>query len=168
MTAPQWTNVLLRTVAWFAAFVFWAYYKKPADASFAAVPTGPRGLVGLALLAFGISLYLWSAITLARSIRGPTEPTNALVTQGPYRHVRNPMYLGGVAAFVGIYVIYAQLRTLDLVAGMLVLLLMHLAVVRLEEPATRKRYGAAYDLYSSQVPRWLPRLRPAPLPPQTR
>ena len=54
MKHGQWTNVTLRELAWLAAFVFWAYYKKPADTSFLQIRLDPIGFIGLGLVIAGI------------------------------------------------------------------------------------------------------------------
>jgi protein-S-isoprenylcysteine O-methyltransferase Ste14 len=71
--------------------------------------------------------------------------------------VRNPMYVGLVLALLGESAIFRS-PALLLYAGV-VWLCCHLFVVLYEEPALRRRFGAAYDDYRGQVPRWLPRLR---------
>jgi protein-S-isoprenylcysteine O-methyltransferase Ste14 len=132
----QGANVAFRELIWLGAFVFWACYKKPADASFLDLRLDPIGLMGLALLAPGLVVHLWSAVVLAMTIGKPAGLTGFPATNGPYHWVRNPMYLAGAAVFVGIYLVYAELRLADLVGAMVVGVLLHLYVVRVEEPAT--------------------------------
>lgn len=77
---------------------------------------------------------------------------------GPYRFVRNPMYLGGFLILLGFGLVRrSPAITLFAFAW---LLLVHLAVVALEEPDLRRKFGESYDDYRRGVPRWLPR-RPA-------
>jgi protein-S-isoprenylcysteine O-methyltransferase Ste14 len=87
----------------------------------------------------------------------PPAPTERLVTGGLYSRVRNPMYLGVVAAIVGQSAILAS-PLLLLYAGVVALTVW--AFVRwYEEPTLRRQFGAAYDDYCERVPAWLPRLR---------
>jgi protein-S-isoprenylcysteine O-methyltransferase Ste14 len=158
MKVGQWANVAVRELIWLGAFVFWAWYKKPAPASFLEVRPGVLGVIGLGLIVVGVVAHLWSAVALAMTIGNPAGLTSSLAKHGPYHYIRNPIYLAGVMVFVGIYLIYAELRVVDAAAAVVVGLLLHLYVVRVEEPATRKRLGATYDEYCRQVPRWLPRL----------
>ena len=88
-TRAKWVNVALRELAWLAAFLFWAYYRKPADSSLLRIDS--RGIVGLALVAAGIVLQFWSAIILAEAIVNPPG-FNGVAEAGPYRYVRNPIY----------------------------------------------------------------------------
>ena len=97
-------------------------------------------------------------MVLARAIGTATGHTGDLAKQGPYQYVRNPLYLAGALVFVGLYLLYAEFRLIDFVAAGVVGLLLHLYVVRVEEPATRQRLGAEYDEYCREVPRWMPRL----------
>jgi protein-S-isoprenylcysteine O-methyltransferase Ste14 len=74
--------------------------------------------------------------------------------------VRNPIYLAGAPIFLGIYLLYAEWRRVDVIAALALPLVFHGMVVRLEEPALRKRLGSAYEEYCRRVPRWIPRLKP--------
>jgi protein-S-isoprenylcysteine O-methyltransferase Ste14 len=158
MKLGQWANVALRELIWLGAFVFWAYFKKPADGSFLDIRLDLIGIMGLGLIVAGVVVHLWSAMVLAMTIGNPTGLTGGLAMHGPYHYVRNPIYLAGAAVFVGIYLIYAEFRLADFVAAVVVGLLLHLYVARVEEPATRRRLGVTYDEYRREVPRWLPRL----------
>ena len=115
-------------------------------------------LPGLAAMAFGLAMIGWAEATLlrtARSTGGFGDPPMLLVGRGPYRHVRNPIYLGAFALLLGLS-LWRGSATL-LAAALVFLPVMHLFLVRVEEPATRRRLGAVYDDYLKRVPRWLPR-----------
>jgi protein-S-isoprenylcysteine O-methyltransferase Ste14 len=152
----KWTNVVLRELAWLAAFLFWAYYRKPADTSLFQIRLDPRGIIGLSLVAAGIALHLWSAIVLADNITNPAGLSGVIAKDGPYNYVRNPIYIAGAIIFIGIYLMYAEFRRVDLIATVMVGLLLQFYVVRVEEPATMKRLGEEYAEYRRRVPRWLP------------
>lgn len=85
----------------------------------------------------------------------PVFPTRHLVVAGMYRHVRNPMYLAVVAAILGQGLLFGSVRVLEY--GGIVWLLFHLFVLAYEEPTLRSTYGAEYDSFCTQVPRWIPR-----------
>lgn len=80
-----------------------------------------------------------------------------LLRRGPYAYVRNPLYLSIAAILAGVSTLYGAWDDSDLLRAAIVVLCVHFAVVRLEEPATRKRLGAEYDEYCLLVPRWIPR-----------
>ena len=119
------------------------------------------GLVGAVLVAAGVALVAWTATLFARVGRGtiaPWDPTSRLVVLGPYRHVRNPMISGVLAILLGEAAIFASVPLLLWFAGVFAVNALYLPLV--EEPGLRKRFGADYDAYRANVPRWLPRLSP--------
>ena len=83
------------------------------------------------------------------------DPPRKFVPHGPYRIVRNPMYVGGVAMLAGWALYTRSIAMLLYAAGAFVVI--HTFVVRLEEPGLRKRFGTEYVEYCQAVPRWLPR-----------
>lgn len=88
----------------------------------------------------------------------PVFPTRRLVITGWYRHVRNPMYLAVMTTIIGQALLFGNVRLLEYGAGVWVFF--YLFVLVYEEPTLRAAYGAEYDAFCSQVPRWIPRLRP--------
>jgi protein-S-isoprenylcysteine O-methyltransferase Ste14 len=88
----------------------------------------------------------------------PIAPTARLVVGGPYRRVRNPMYLAGLAVILGQALIFGSLPLAMWAAGVAA---WFAGFVRFyEEPTLTRRYGAQYERYREAVPRWLPRSRP--------
>ena len=156
MRRPAWLNAVLRTTVGLSASVCWAYLKK-ADAGGALTDrSGVIGWLGAVILLAGWSLHFWSNVTLARYEARPLDAPTTVVADGPYQYVRNPIYLAGLPIFLGIYPLYAW-HGRDIVAPVAVSMVFHLLVVRVEEPALRKRFGSAYEEYCRRVPRWLPR-----------
>ncbi|WP_205697881.1 isoprenylcysteine carboxylmethyltransferase family protein [Conexibacter sp. SYSU D00693] len=96
----------------------------------------------------------------------PAAPTQALVVAGPYRWVRNPMYVATVAGLIGEGLLLA--RPVLLAAAAVYLATMTTLVRLREEPRLRARFGPAYDAYRAQVPGWLPRPPRAPQPSRPR
>lgn len=118
-------------------------------------------LVGAVLATAGVALVAWTATLFARVGRGtiaPWDPTTRLVVLGPYRHVRNPMISGVLAILLGEAATVASVPLLLWFAGVFAVNAVYLPLV--EEPGLRKRFGADYDAYRANVPRWLPRLSP--------
>jgi protein-S-isoprenylcysteine O-methyltransferase Ste14 len=87
----------------------------------------------------------------------PLAPTEHLVVGGPYRYVRNVMYIAVTTTIVGQALLLGSLALLAYAAvvwaGMAAFVLVH------EEPALARRYGAQYEEYRRAVPAWWPRLR---------
>jgi protein-S-isoprenylcysteine O-methyltransferase Ste14 len=88
----------------------------------------------------------------------PIAPTEYLVGSGPYRYVRNPMYLAVVSIILGQAILLGSVSLLAY-AGV-VWLLFHVFVRAYEEPILRKQYGESYRNYQARVRRWWPRLKP--------
>jgi protein-S-isoprenylcysteine O-methyltransferase Ste14 len=117
--------------------------------------------VGLPLVAVGAGVLLVCIVDFARKGRGtlaPVDPPRKLVASGPYRHVRNPMYVGAVGLLVGQAMLFES-KSVLLYAGFF-WLVTHLFVLVYEEPHLKHVFGAGYEEYRAAVPRWLPRLRP--------
>jgi protein-S-isoprenylcysteine O-methyltransferase Ste14 len=115
--------------------------------------------LGMVTGALGGALALWCILVFALVGHGtpaPFDPPRRLVVRGPYRLVRNPMYLGAAAALLGAAIFYGS-TALALYAGVF-LLLMHAFVVGYEEPTLRETFGDAYVRYCGDVRRWRPRV----------
>jgi protein-S-isoprenylcysteine O-methyltransferase Ste14 len=123
---------------------------------------GPVEVAGMAVGLAGAVLALWCIATFALIGRGtpaPFDPPRTLVVRGPYRYVRNPMYIGAVLALCGAAVFYRSLPLLGYVG--LFLVATHTFVVWYEEPTLSRLFGDDYARYRVTVRRWLPRLRVA-------
>jgi protein-S-isoprenylcysteine O-methyltransferase Ste14 len=90
----------------------------------------------------------------------PFDPPRRLVVTGPYRFVRNPMYLGLGLGLIGEAIIYPNITAWMLVLVAVLWMIVSLFVVFYEEPTLRRKFGSDYETYCRHVRRWLPRLRP--------
>jgi protein-S-isoprenylcysteine O-methyltransferase Ste14 len=102
---------------------------------------------------------VWCILSFAIVGRGtpmPLDPPRRLVVRGPYRYVRNPMYLGAGLALGGAALYYQTVALLAYVS--VFLLLLHVSVVSYEEPTLRQAFGEDYATYCRQVRRWWPRI----------
>ncbi len=142
--AQFWINAALRSVIWLGAAACLAYYQKPDGASVLAVRTDAIGWLAGGIVFAGLAFHFWSSVSLARGERQGAE-TSALVTGGPFRYVRNPIYLAGITLLVGVGLLYSTWRAVDLVLPLLLLLYLHVAVVWHEEPELRRRFGSKYE-----------------------
>jgi protein-S-isoprenylcysteine O-methyltransferase Ste14 len=117
-------------------------------------------VAGMVIGAAGAAVALWCIFTFASIGRGtpaPFDPPRRLVIQGPYRFVRNPMYIGAGLALASAALFYESLPLLGY-AG-LFFLATHLFVVWYEEPTLRRTFGQEYEAYCRQVRRWWPSVR---------
>jgi protein-S-isoprenylcysteine O-methyltransferase Ste14 len=86
---------------------------------------------------------------------GPAFPDpGAFISWGPYKYVRNPMAIGGLAALAGWG--FYQLSVSIVLFAAVMAVLMHLFVVYVEEPNLERRFGESYRAYMSRVSRWVP------------
>lgn len=117
-------------------------------------------LLGLALVVAGAALVASCVLAFALVGKGTPAPFDApreFVAAGPYRFVRNPMYLGAAAVLAGAGL---MLRSPAAAAVAILFLALTHAFVRLyEEPTLERRFGESYRRYKARVPRWLPRVR---------
>jgi protein-S-isoprenylcysteine O-methyltransferase Ste14 len=88
----------------------------------------------------------------------PIAPPRKLVVTGLYRHVRNPIYVGVVAVILGQALLFGDGRLLWY--GALLWLSFHVFVLVFEEPTLEQSFGAQYEDFRANVPRWVPRLTP--------
>ncbi|MGH7615321.1 MAG: methyltransferase family protein [Gemmatimonadales bacterium] len=128
--------------------------------------SGIAQVLGGTLAAAGAILAVSCIVTFAVIGRGtpaPFDPPRRLVERGPYRLLRNPMYVGAGAALLGAALYYESWQLALYAAGFL--LVMELFVRLYEEPILRKTFGREYDDYCRRVGRWWPRRAARPIPP---
>jgi protein-S-isoprenylcysteine O-methyltransferase Ste14 len=77
--------------------------------------------------------------------------TGPIVVDGPFRYVRNPIYLAGITLLLGVGLLYPTWDAKDLVLPLLLLVHFHLAVVRVEEPALRQQFRPTYEGASALI-----------------
>ena len=144
LTPPFWINAVLRSVIWLGAAGGLAYFKKPDGASLFAVRTDAIGWLGGGIVLAGLAFHFWSSVTLARGER-PGAAARTPVTDGPFRYVRNPIYLAGIALLLGVGLLYPSWRAVDLALPAVLFVYFHLCVVWIEEPALRRQFGLGYE-----------------------
>ena len=117
--------------------------------------------LGLLLIAGGLYLLVECFGRFALQGHGtpaPIAPPDRLIVSGPYRRVRNPMYVAVVALILGQAALFPDFRLLAYAAA--VWLGFHLFVLIYEEPALRRAFPEDYAAFTAAVPRWRPRLKP--------
>jgi protein-S-isoprenylcysteine O-methyltransferase Ste14 len=70
------------------------------------VPDGALDVAGAALAAAGVALAFWAYRALGPAFTPFPEPRGERVTSGPYRYLRHPMYVGGIAFFAGLSLVF--------------------------------------------------------------
>ena len=112
----------------------------------------------VAVIALGAALYFWCLslfATVGRGTPGPWDAPRRFVAVGPYRWVRNPIYIGALLVVVGEAWLFLSLSLLVYAGGLAVGV--HLFVIGYEEPTLRHRFGDEYVAYRRHVRRWIPR-----------
>jgi protein-S-isoprenylcysteine O-methyltransferase Ste14 len=115
-------------------------------------------VVGMMVVTAGAVLALWcvvSFVSLGKGTPAPFDPPRHLVVRGPYRFVRNPMYIGASLALGGAALFYGSLSLLEY--AVVFLFAAALFVLGYEEPKLRRTFGPEYEAYCHHVCRWLPR-----------
>ena len=115
--------------------------------------------LGIAVTALGEAIRLWAVHHIGTVSRTRSDRLGPLVVTGPFAVVRNPLYLGNIALWVG-FAIAARLVWLVPIIVVLLAVEYH-AIVRWEEELLEERYGGDYRSYLARVPRWMPRARPS-------
>jgi len=155
--------VLIRALIYATLFMGLVLVFVPASllATYGIVRPAHFGVVevaGLVISALGAALAIWCVLTFALIGKGTPalfDPPRRLVIRGPYRYVRNPMYIGAGLAVIGAAIVY---HSWALAVYVLVLaVLLNLLVWFYEEPTLTRMFGAEYEAYKAAVSRWIPR-----------
>jgi len=112
------------------------------------------------VLGFAVALRcVWDFGWTGRGTPAPIVPPRRLVVTGFYRYVRNPMYVGFAAGWIGLGIVFGRRNWAVIAAVTAVALGVHLFVLFYEEPTLRGKFGADYEEYCRNVRRWWPRLK---------
>ncbi len=121
----------------------------------AVLPQVARYAAGIGVIALSLALVI-SAVRQFRRHKTsfkPHEPSTALITEGPYRYSRNPMYLALSLLYTGLGIAADGPWTLALLAPLLIV--MHYGVILREERYLERKFADDYRRYKSAVRRWL-------------
>lgn len=116
---------------------------------------GLRVLAGCALIALGVGAAGWAIAWMRRTRQDPDprKSTPELILAGPFRHSRNPIYVGMAALQAGLALALGNLWLLLLLAPTLWILTRY--VIEREEAYLAGKFGEAYESYRRSVRRWL-------------
>lgn len=120
--------------------------------------SSPYNWFGILLVVVGLVIGRWTMSTYFNKGQGTTvsyEPTQHLVSEGPFRYVRNPMIIGSEIVVAGLAVILSSYMLLAIL--FLIIVGDHIYVINIEEKELEARFGQSYLDYKARVPRWIPR-----------
>jgi protein-S-isoprenylcysteine O-methyltransferase Ste14 len=125
-----------------------------------ALPAVPGLLaVGITLVVAGGVLALTCAVLFVSRGEGTPAPFDApklFVVSGPYRFVRNPMYVGAITLLVGFGLVLSAPSVFGVAFA--AFFFSNLFVIFVEEPGLARRFGETYLAYRRATNRWIPRL----------
>ncbi len=126
-----------------------------------AAPTLASLLAGFAIVAIGESLRFWG-VSIAGSETRTTGRVGGtfLITNGPFAHTRNPLYLGNMFMYAGVGVMSMAFFPWLIIIALAWFYLQYFLIVTQEEEYLAGRFGAEYDEYCRHVRRFWPRWRP--------
>src|SRR5258708_10457251 len=111
--------------------------------------------LGVALFILPFGLAVWGARTFGRhgTVVKPTGDTTQVVTSGPFKYTRNPMYLSLIVIYLGGMLLFRLPWALALLLP--VVLALHFGVILPEEKYLESKFGESYVAYKRRVRRWL-------------
>jgi len=119
------------------------------------LPRAVSRVLGLPLIFGGLAIGLLGFREMRRAETNvdPYKPATAIVTEGPYRFTRNPLYVGMTLVYTGITALSNALLAAMLLP--LVLAVMRRGVIEREERYLERKFGDEYLAYKARVRRWL-------------
>ena len=95
-------------------------------------------------------------VTRTRKVSAPS-----LCTSGPYAHIRNPLYLGNMVIYMGVTFIAGGVFMWEFLGIVFIYFtIQYVMIISLEEETLSDLFGAEYDQYKINVPRFIPRITP--------
>jgi protein-S-isoprenylcysteine O-methyltransferase Ste14 len=115
----------------------------------------PLSTLGLILIALGIGLFIWTVqfFEKHKTTLDPRGKPSRLITEGPYRLTRNPIYLGFFLIALGTALFFANI--LAIVGPILFFFFISTFIIPFEEETLGRTFGKTYQNYRKQIRRWL-------------
>lgn len=119
------------------------------------LPRKVASILGATLIGTSVALVsqAFQRMRRAGTNVNPTEPATVLVTEGPFRYTRNPLYLSMALFYVGVSMLVNALWAMLLLPA--VMLVINRGVIEREERYLERKFGEKYIQYKEQVRRWL-------------
>lgn len=122
-------------------------------------------MAGGAVIALAGEAFRFWGVAYAGPLTRVTGNVGApeLMTSGPFARTRNPLYVGNILLYAGVAVMANALTPWVLLATLVFFAFQYAAIVSLEEEFLAREFGNQYEAYRQAVPRFVPRLSPAPV-----
>ena len=119
------------------------------------IVSGPYRYLGIVLMLLGLALSTWTSMTFRRAgasyqLKGESS---VLMSSGPFRISRNPMYLGMLIWLIGLAVLLGSLTAF--LFPILLFLIMNFLIIPVEEKRMERVLGERFIEYKSRARRWL-------------
>ena len=152
-SAPERSRLSIPPVYFLVALLLMAFFHHAAPA--AQILVEPYRYAGIVIMALAIGLILWAALLFRRAGTAihPFAASSALVTAGPYRFTRNPMYLGMAGTLLGAALLMGSITPFVVVPGFMALIAERF--IAGEEARLEAAFGRDYLDYKARVRRWL-------------
>jgi protein-S-isoprenylcysteine O-methyltransferase Ste14 len=147
------SRMLVPPVYFLVALLLMGFFHRAAPGAY--IIQAPYSYAGIVLIALALGLMLWAAFLFRRAgtnIR-PFLPSTALVLSGPYRHTRNPMYLGMAGTLLGAGVLLGSITPFVVIPAFMALITERFILG--EEAKLEAAFGRDYLDYKARVRRWL-------------
>ena len=158
------TFALLRALCYMLLFIWLWAWQVPLGLGIGgdwhAADAQPWRWLGAVPAVLGVVGCWWCIFDFAFAGEGTPAPFDAprrFVARGPYRYVRNPMYLSFAMFLLGVALLFAHWSWMIAAYAAALIVLVNLFVWFYEEPVLRRKFGEEYAGYSARVARWLPR-----------
>ena len=123
------------------------------------VPSVSQALFAGLVIVLAESLRIWAVGHAGSATRTRGDSVPVLCTAGPYRFVRNPLYIANAAMYTACGILFGF-------SGLSILILFYTAIqyifiVAFEEETLTREFGEAYTQYCEKVNRWMPSFTPS-------
>lgn len=118
-------------------------------------------ILGFCIAVSGELIRLWGVSWAGSETRTTGEVGGSfLIVSGPFAHVRNPLYLGNILIYTGLGVMSFAVFPYLQIAGLLFFYFQYRMIIKEEEKYLQSTFGAAFEDYKRNVPRFIPRISP--------
>lgn len=157
MRIPRWALLIIWPVAILLFQIALPYFLSLLTGRYGWVNGSPGiwNVPGLAFILVGMAIASWALKLHFESAThgwGIEMTPDYLLSRGPYRYTRNPMYLGTITIWLGWTIFYGS--TAVLIALIILSVFFQFMLAPTEERLLEKKFGDQYRKYKGQVPRW--------------